>query len=50
MNLMFSRCNSLRSLPDISKWNTSNVTDMKYMFNRCNSLNTKWYIKIEYMR
>ena len=26
---MFSWCSSLSSLPDISKWNTNNVTDMK---------------------
>ena len=26
------------SLPDISKWNTNNVTDMSYMFSNCKSL------------
>ena len=35
---MFYKCNSLRSLPDISKWNTSNVNDMNWMFYECNSL------------
>ena len=33
---MFSGCKSLSSLPDISKWNTSNVTDMRWMFDGCN--------------
>ena len=28
----------LSSLPDISKWNTSNITNMSYMFNYCSSL------------
>ena len=28
MSYMFSNCRSLSSLPDISKWNTNNVTDM----------------------
>ena len=32
MNSMFSGCNSLISLPDLSKWNTSNVKDMTKMF------------------
>ena len=35
---MFRGCNSLLSLPDISKWNTSNVNDMSGMFYECNSL------------
>ena len=35
---MFHGCNKLISLPDISKWNTSNVTDLSGMFYRCNSL------------
>ena len=29
---MFGGCESLSSLPDISKWNTYNVTDMDVMF------------------
>ena len=50
MYSMFSNCSSLNSLPDISNWNTSNVTDMSSMFYKCNSLNslpdmTKWDIK-----
>ena len=36
MNSIF--CNSLISLPDISKWNTKNVTDMSFMFYSCESL------------
>ena len=35
---MFYKCNSLISLPDISKWNTTNVNDMSWMFYGCNSL------------
>ena len=35
---MFDICSSLISLPDISKWNTSNVTNMSFMFNNCYSL------------
>ena len=35
---MFYKCNSLISLPDISKWNTSNVNYMSWMFYECNSL------------
>ena len=38
MNSMFYGCKSLISLPDISKWNTSNVNDMSRMFYLCNSL------------
>ena len=37
---MFNWCNSLNSLPDISKWDTSNVEDMSDMFNGCYSLNS----------
>ena len=35
---MFANCLSLSSLPDISKWNTSNVIDMSGMFTNCSSL------------
>ena len=35
---MFNGCNSLISLPDISNWNTKNVTNMSYMFSDCSSL------------
>ena len=35
MSAIFEECISLLSLPDISKWNISNVTDMNNMFNEC---------------
>ena len=35
---MFYKCSSLSSLPDLSKWNTNNVTYMSYMFPDCSSL------------
>ena len=31
-------CSSLKQLPDISKWNTSNVIDMSDLFRECESL------------
>ena len=37
---MFNNCSSLLSLPDISKWNTNNVTDMSFMFVNCSSLSS----------
>ena len=44
-----NHCNSLQSLPDISKWNTSKVTTMNGVFSRCCSLKSlpdisKWNI------
>ena len=35
MSSMFQFCKSLTSLPDISKWNISNVSDMTNMFWEC---------------
>ena len=35
---LFSNCELLTSLPDISKWNTDKVTDMRHMFSNCKSL------------
>ena len=35
---MFSGCSSLKSLSDISKWNTDNTNNMSYLFNECSSL------------
>ena len=35
---MFGNCSMLSTLPDISKWNTNNVTNMSYMFDYCESL------------
>ena len=32
---MFYGCSSLSSFPDISKWNTNNVTNMSGMFIGC---------------
>ena len=29
----------MKTLPDISKWNTENVTDISYLFSGCSSLN-----------
>ena len=38
MNHMFYCCSSLINLPDISNWNTNNVTKMNYIFDNCLSL------------
>ena len=38
MSYMFQGCKSLSFLPDISKWNTNNVTNMSFMLNGCKSL------------
>ena len=38
MKEMFYNCISLVSLPDMSKWNTSNVNNMSGMFSGCTSL------------
>ena len=38
MSCMFDDCEKLTSLPDISNWDTSNVTDMSKMFHSCKSL------------
>ena len=35
---MFGNCNLLISLPDISKWDISNITTMGGMFGGCSSL------------
>ena len=37
MSCMFSGCDSLTFLPDISIWDTKNVTNMSEMFNNCKS-------------
>ena len=44
---MLKQCTSLKSIPDISKWNTNNVKNMSYMFYKCSSLSilpdlSKW--------
>ena len=52
---MFYNCKSLKSLPDISKWNTSNVELMNNMFYKCTELISssdlsKWDISnVKYM-
>ena len=38
MSYLFYNYNSLISLPDISRWNTSNVENMSYIFYKCYSL------------
>ena len=38
MSNMFRGCKSLNNLPDISKWDTKNVTNMSGMFDGCKSL------------
>ena len=40
MNDIFKLCSSVISLPNISKWNTSNVNLMGDLFDGCNSLIT----------
>ena len=47
LNSMFYNCSELKSLPDISKWDTKYVINMKKMFYNCKSLIslpdiTKW--------
>jgi len=32
---MFNNCSSLKSIPDISKWNTKNIENMEGFFNNC---------------
>ena len=39
MSWMFMYCKSL-TLLDLSKWDTSNVRDMRYMFYKCYKLTT----------
>ena len=38
INNLFGCCNSLPSLPDISKWNLTKAIDMSSLFYMCNSL------------
>ena len=35
---MFNKCSLLISLPDISKWDTENITTMNALFYKCRSL------------
>ena len=52
MSDMFYNCSSLSSLPDISKWDTKNITNMSCMFYNCSSLSSlpdisKWELNQE---
>ena len=38
MNSLFTGCSNLKYLPDISKWNIINSTDIGSMFAGCTSL------------
>ena len=38
MEYLFCECNSLKSLPDISKWNTQNVENISGLFYSCELL------------
>ena len=38
MSCLFAECENLKSLPDISKWNTQNINNMSYLFYQCKSL------------
>ena len=49
MNRAFSGCSNLKTLPDISKWNTGKVDDVSEIFYGCSSLKSfpdlsKWNI------
>jgi surface protein len=35
---MFNKCSELKSIPDLSKWDTNNVIDMRGIFNGCKNL------------
>ena len=35
MGSLFFNCNFLKSIPDISNWNTEKVIDMSYIFGNC---------------
>ena len=34
----FNECTLLKELPDISKWNSNNITNMSGIFNECSLL------------
>ena len=38
MKCLFSECENLFSLPDISKWDTKNINDMSFIFYKCSNL------------
>ena len=41
MSGIFSHCESLPYLHDISEWDTKNVTNIIFMFNNCKTL---WFL------
>ena len=46
---MFQACLTLKELPDISDWNTSNVKDISELFSNCENISylpdiSKWNI------
>ena len=45
LQFIFKECNSLISLPDISKWKTEKVTKMKFIYYDCKSLSLSKVIK-----
>ena len=55
MNAVFSKCSSLSSLPDISKWNIDKVIYLDHLFSSCSYLSSlpnisKWNTnKVIYM-
>ena len=48
---MFFRCSSLKSLPDISKFNTNKIWNISGIFGECNLIEipdiSKWFLNIE---
>ena len=40
LNEMFSNCNSLSLIPDISNWDTKFIINMSYMFSNCEKLSS----------
>ena len=38
MESLFKECLSLKTIPDISKWNVNKVENIGYMFSQCTSL------------
>jgi len=38
MSYMFSKCENLEQLPDISKWKTNNAIHMRSMFYKCEKI------------
>ena len=38
MEGLFYGCSSLKSLPDITKWNINEVTSMMFLFSECSLL------------